>query len=292
MSAARAVTATFTAAAVDPCTPVTYTFPGVVNGTLAAASCAFGTFPTGNVYPSTIYRFTTTGATATNLAIASTFTTPGLNVMSDPPVAGNDVGWFSTSGNLSLTYLLPAGSYQARVSGQSATVSNFGNFTLTGTQVGFSNTSCDTRTLLLSITLTTQTLATTDCAVASNGTYSDWYVVKSQKPCTIIMQSTALDTFLQVQDAITNAVIAFNDNSSGTNSQISLATCANGTNPIYIIALSNPTPALTGAYTLTFTLTGVGSIVEGGRPSMPILFPNSWLDAAGRPKLIPVKKQD
>ncbi len=289
MNAARAVSVTFTAPAVDPCAPVALAFPGVVNGTLTNLSCATGTFPASQ-NPSIVYRFTASGTTATSFAIGpTTLVKPSLEVMFDPPSGTNNIVWVpaANSSTVSMTYLLPGGTYQARI--QSQPPGGTGTFTLTGTATALSNTGCTTRTLLVSVTLSTQSLAATDCqwGVDNTGTvdntFFDRYAVYSTKACTITMDSPVLNTYLEIRDAITGAFVAKNDDFTGTNSYIGLLACNNGGDPLYIFANSSTATPATGGYTLTFAITGGGSIIDGARATAPILYPNAWQGAIRSP---------
>jgi hypothetical protein len=263
-----------TAAAADPCTPVALTFPGVKTGAITSASCA------ANSLPSDFYRFTATGTTAVRFDLTSTFTSPGILTTGDPAGANGIIFGGATAGTAAGEWLLPAGTFLTRV----ISTSGNGTYTLTGTAtpltgtVGANGTACYNRGLVVSVTLT-QALATTDCPYG-DGTFFDAYPVASTKPCTITMTSSVVRPFLEVHDGANLTTVITSASGAGTPSvaTVSLNQCqTSGGAPVSIWANSFTTPAITGAYTLTLTITGGGAVVDGPPPPTSFILANPRL---------------
>jgi hypothetical protein len=278
-TANRTLVANFTAAA-DPCTPLTLTFPGTVSGTVSAASgCTSGTAP------AAVYRFTTAQGVATGhtFAITSTgFLDPVIEVTTDPPGTGN-VGLFNTNGTVSAEWLLPAGTYRARVSSAAGST---GAFSLTGsTSSGISNngSSCTSgvllRVLVVGGTYTGQTLGAGDCFF-TGGIFVDIFYIRSLKPCTITLAPTGFDALLQARNFALNATVgtAQNVGGVGATETLNLSACSTNGASIAIMA-SSVAGGETGSYVLTVTITGGGSLMDGNSGSLM----DSNLEALTRP---------
>lgn len=249
-------------AAANPCTPVQLTIPGTANGAISASSCTNNTPPTSPADLGTaLFRFTLGATTAAHFTVTSTFAVPQLEVLSEPP--GNQVAVFdnSSTGSLGVEWLLPAGTYTARVA--SRTAAN-GTFTIAGASRAIGGTAgtngtCYLRLLVVSVTLN-QSLGPTDCPWdnPADGSFYDYYAIKSFKPCVIAMTSATLLPWLEVRDVDGNVLFATIGVGTPSTATLNLAQCSNGTSPIILYANAVPNP-LAGDYTLTFTITGGGS---------------------------------
>lgn len=265
-SANRTLVANFSALNSGDCTPVAMTFPGAASGTIpAAGSCVANGLSAAN------YRFTLAAAGGVNLNLSSTFSAV-LEIKTDP-TPGENIGFIGTS-PITVEWLLPAGTYQARVSAQTGT----GTFTLTSTSVtGASNvkSGCSAgvplRALLVGGTFTGQSLGSTanDCSLSDNSLV-DWFYIRSLKPCTITMTPTTgnLNPFILIADAALSQLLATkNDNGANLAETLSLNGCNNGGAPI-AIGMNTLNAGEAGGYTMTVTLTGGGSIVSGVSPTV------------------------
>src|SRR5919199_2970716 len=113
------------------------------------------------------------------------------------------------------------------------------------------------------------------------GTYYDGYLLTNLTPGQVVqvnLNSTAFDSYLQIVNAATGAVVAENDNFSGTNSQASF-TVQTGVD--YIARATSLASAATGAYTLTtsstYTLNGTLDSTDPGNPIRTGSFRDDYL---------------
>jgi hypothetical protein len=249
-ASARTFTATSTSFSVtDPCGVTTISFPGVTTGALQTGGC---TTPAG--FPAVIYRFTASPSNSNKFAVSSSFTTPAIEVMTDPPTTTGNVVWTGTGAtDVDMEWLLPAGTYRVRVS----TRTGPGSFTLTGSTTPFNTAACVDRSLVVA-TQITQTLAATDCARTDDGTYYDVFALYSTRPCTITMTAPAMRSFLLVYDGLTDELVTGDDGDAvGGTASVSLPSgCQNNSRPILIHA--NTYDIQTGTYTLNVAFTGSG----------------------------------
>jgi hypothetical protein len=257
-SVSRTLVANFSSSSSGDCSATAMAFPGTATGSLpAAGACVANGLSAAN------FRFTATGAGAVTMNLTSAFSGQ-LEVKTDPTPGDNHV--LTGTSPIAGEWLLPAGSYQARVSAVTGT----GTFTLTSTATaGNSNngSGCTAgvprRVLLVGGTYTGQSLGTGDCAL-SDGTRVDIFSIKSLKPCTITMASgTSLDPYIIIGNAeFTSSLAEKDDFGPGVTETISLTACNNGGSAI-TIGMNTFAPSETGAYTMTITITGGGSLMAG-----------------------------
>lgn len=246
------------------CTPVALSFPGSASGSLSPTGCVSDGFP------AAIYTFTASGSGGTTFSVTGSVATT-IEVRTNP--AGNNVAINSQQTDpVTGEWLLPAGNYLMRVSAQAAGAA--GTFTVTGTSTnGASNngSGCTAgvplRLLVVGGTYSSQSLNTGDCT-AVDGSYIDYYIIRSLKPCTITFTPTGFDAYLGIFDIIGGTSIATKDDfTTGLAEHIDLATCSTATgNPIEIQA-NTFASGETGTYTLSVVITGGGSLVDGTRPA-------------------------
>ncbi|MFI5310875.1 MAG: Ig-like domain-containing protein [Gemmatimonadales bacterium] len=246
------------AVATVACNPVPMTFPGSVSGTLTASTCLQGTSPT------LFYSFTNGNSQGVHFTLTPTGFSPLLAVTQSPPTQ-----WIFYNQNTPIPvgslWLLPPGNFQVRA----ASISGTGTFTLAGTSdAGLLTTataggvaaaaagSCPiAANLLVSMTVTGQSLSSTDCLAADNSNY-DAYRLYNSAACTITLTSTAFDAYLEVYDLSTGAFVRSDDDSGGgTNAKLTLTACNNGGNIIEVRANSFAARE-SGAYTLQIAITG------------------------------------
>src|SRR5919199_4555276 len=113
------------------------------------------------------------------------------------------------------------------------------------------------------------------------GTYYDGYLLTNLTAGQVVqvnLNSTAFDSYLQIVNAATGAVVAENDNFSGTNSQASF-TVQTGVD--YIARATSLASAATGAYTLTtsstYTVNGTLDSTDPGNPIRTGSFRDDYL---------------
>jgi hypothetical protein len=190
-----------------------------------------------------------------------------IEVTTDPPGTGN-VGYFNTTGTVSSEWILPAGTYRARVS---SAAGGTGAFSLTGTTTsGVSNngSSCTAgvslRSLVVGGTYTGQSLGTGDCFF-TGGFLVDIFYIRSLKPCTITLTPTGFDAVLEARNfALTTNVGTVQDGFGvGGAETLTLTSCSTPAGGTIAIMPSAFTAGATGAYTLTVTITGGGSLMAG-----------------------------
>ena len=141
-----------------------------------------------------------------------------------------------------IDYILRATSYGSGVTGNYTLSTNFGAFT-SGTPISGNQTFNGT----LVNTDPTNTLR--------SGSYYDGYLLTNLiagEQVQVNLNSSAFDSYLQVVNANTGEVVAFNDDFSGLNSQVTFTAQA-GVD--YIARATSYTLGATGAYTLTTTYT-------------------------------------
>ena len=250
------------AAASVACSAIPMTFPGSVTGTLGASSCRQGTQPTA------LYSFTVGSSQGVHFTLTPTGFSPLLAVTQSPPQQW--IYYSNTSGTpIDQLWLLPPGSYLAR----GASIAGTGSFTLSGTSdAGLLTTgtaggtaasaagSCRAyANLLVSMTVTGQTLSSTDC-YNPDSSYYDAYRIYSSSACTITMRSTAFDSYLEAFDLSTGAFVRSDDDSGGgTDAKLTLTACNSAGNVLEIRANSF-NPRVSGAYSLIVSITGSASM--------------------------------
>ena len=241
------------------CLPTALTLPANTNGSLTASSCLQGTQPTA------LYQFSLGATSGVRFKLIPSGFSPVIAVTPNPPTY-----WITESDDSAAPvphlWILPAGTFQFRA----GSIAGLGSFTLTGaadagllttsTSGGVVATAANTcpvnANLIASVTTSGQSLSTTDCIEVLGGIsyYYDAYRVYSASACTITMQSTSFDAYLEVFDISSGALVRADNNSGGgTDAQLTLTPCNNSGHVLEIRANSLYALA-TGAYTLTFAI--------------------------------------
>lgn len=256
-SAGKSVTsATFTAT--EACAPVALSIPGSANGSIPAEG---GCVLSGS--RAAVFRFNSTGTGGVAIAADASFPAR-VEVTTEPP--GQNVNFINSTGSaVGGEWLLPAGTFQFRISARSGS----GTFTVTSTATAGSG-GCTLRALVAAGAFA-QNLANTDCAF-QDGSFFDFFAIFSSQPCTITMASTAFDTYLFALDAVTEGFVAENDDidANTTNSRITLNACSAGGNPLAVFANSWEA-AQSGSYTLTIQFTGAAIVAPSSLPEAPVV---------------------
>lgn len=264
------------AAANSLCAAVPMAFPGSVSGALSASSCQH------NSQSAAFYSFTVGGQQGVRFTLTPNGFTPSISVLQIPTPTSFMLTTSSPSTPVQSLWLLPPGTFQVRAASAAGT----GSYTLTGTaDAGLLTTtatggvsataagSCPVHAkLIVSMTVTGQSLTSTDCLAADNSSY-DSYLVYAPNACTITMNSSAFDAYLQVLNLRTGTTVRADDDSGGgTNARITLSACNSDGNIIEIRANSYGAREV-GAYSLTLSLSGgaTASLTSGNRAGAMIV---------------------
>jgi hypothetical protein len=232
----------------DPCPPAAATFPGNAPGTIPAGVCTIEDLPSAS------HRFTVAAENVFRFTLTAPFS-PVLQISANPPI--DNVALAGPS-PLSGSWLLPAGTYQARISAMTGT----GAYTLAGIVVP--NSGCGVRLLAVGGTYTSQAIAADDCPEDlgfGDDTRVDLFVIFSERPCTITMSSMSvgggprIDPYLVTSDLVTGDIVAEDDDAAGDfNATVNLTACRSPSGPLRIAANHLPADggfSGTGPYTLT-----------------------------------------
>jgi hypothetical protein len=236
------------------CRAAPLAIPGTATGTLPAEFCdASGR-------PAAVHAFSLAAAGAVAFTTTATFA-PRVEVKTS--VAEGNPEFLPTTQFPRVEWLLPAGSYLFRISAQSGT----GTYTARADPVA-GTSAATSRAIITSGTYTGQSLQLNDFDFG-DGTVFDYYLMFSQRPCTITLRSTDFDAFLWVEDAIELQFTDDDDNSGGgTDARIHFEQCNNQGRPLGVYANSNPTPQLgpgLGSYTLIVEFDGLPAGVPPDR---------------------------
>lgn len=235
-------------APIGVCAVAPFAFPGTVNGTVTQGACV-------SLDRSTAaYRFTMPTAGGAAFSVTSAFIPPLLEVRTDPvtdnlllaPPQGQAAQW-----------LLPAGTYQVRVSSLDAG----GTFALTGASVA-ANTGCTIRWLVTGATYSGQALGPGDCQFSEDGSWYDRFVIYSQRPCAFAVISDHFAPWLFVHDHHT---LAFLDGRGGGDpgeeERVGFPSCQIQGRPFEVRI--NADFGFGGPYTFTVTVTGPAMVAAG-----------------------------
>lgn len=254
-------------AATEFCAPPTLNIPGSISGAIPVATCdAVGR-------PAAVYRFTKSGGGGVRFnTVPAGFTARvevktslvDQNVAIQPMVAIPAAEW-----------LLPDGTYLYRISSLSLTGS--GSFSVTSTAIA-ANTGTTARFIVTPGTYTGQSLALSDREFG-DGTMYDYFILYSDRPCTITLRSTAFDASLWIDDAVEQVTIDNDENGGGgTDARISRSACNTNGNPIGILANSFPSSNGTtpvGAYTLTIEYGSAAPALRSRAGEPPVVHPDT-----------------
>jgi hypothetical protein len=220
--------------AIEFCAPLTLSVPGSASGVLPTGVCdVLGR-------PAAVHRFTKSATGGLAVVTTSAFR-PRIEVKTG---RGDDNIAFETPpGASTIEWLLPPGEFLYRIATQTVN----GSYSVAAANVaGTSGTA--TRAIVASGTFGGQSLSANDRQFGDNTLY-DYYILFSNRPCTITMRSTAFDAFLWIDDAVDLFFIDGDDNSGGGNdARVEMATCNYQGNPIGIMANSNLGPGMTAAF--------------------------------------------
>jgi hypothetical protein len=159
----------------------------------------------------------------------------------------------STGTDSRIKAVLPPGDYVIGATSYDANAT--GNYTVSSASTT-AGVTCEIVFIVPGLT-TSQALEAGDCdgpflrpnGAPANGTRIDTYIVQlvAGTVINLTMTSTAVDSYLEIYGGNPLVRVAFNDNASGQNAQITYTAPVTG--PYYIGATS-PTVGATGAYTL------------------------------------------
>jgi hypothetical protein len=233
---------------VDPCPPAPMTIGTLVNGSVPAGNCAM------NGFPAAAFRFSVGAPSGVGFDVETAF--PGqLEVQTDPPGSNVQID-FGFLDAVMTEWLLPAGTYRLRLGSAGAS----GPFALQG--VPSPGTSPNVvRALVVAGTYLGQEITEGDPDAYDDGTGADFYLVFSQRACTIRVETSAFTPYLDVFSAVGGIDPDFReiDDDLGPVAEVSLTACRTPSGaPLFIIA-NNFLPTARGAYTFTLTFTGGSS---------------------------------
>jgi hypothetical protein len=237
---------TFTANGSDPCatTFVAHTVGSTTNGELSSSDCAFpdGSFVdfyTINIPTAGTYIFTQS---------STTFDTYLLLYSADSVLVGlNDDIDLGVNQNSRIKQLLPAGNFIIGANAyDSAAV---GAYTLTSAATTDQVTNCENAFVVRGIS-SAQTLQPTDCTL--NGIYGDEYIIvlTAGQPVTISMNSTDVDSYLEIHADGNLTILASNDDANSSTKNATVVFTPTVTD-FYIITARSTSAGVTGAYTLS-----------------------------------------
>jgi hypothetical protein len=246
-------------AATEFCAPITMSVPGNATGTIPIDTCE------ASGRPAAVYRFTKSGGGgvsfsavpsgfAARVEVKTSLNEPTVAIAPTPTIPGAE-------------WLLPDGTYLYRISSLSAT--GHGSYSITASPIA-ATSGVTTRFIVAPGTYTGQSLSPADRQFG-DGTLYDYFVLFSNRSCTITMSSTAFDAFLWIDDAVQLVTVDGSDNDGGgTDARVVRNPCSTSGNPIGILANSNPGPNGTtpvGSYTLTIEYgPPVPALMGGLRP--------------------------
>jgi hypothetical protein len=243
VATAGGLSVTFTANASDPCAAApTHTLGSTTNGQLSLTDCKLSDGSFVDFYAVTIptagtYIFSQTSA-AFDTYIAMLSSTGVLVGVNDDAT--------TTNTNSVLKVLVPPGNFI--IGANSFDANATGAYTLTSAPTTAEVTNCEDAFVLRGIT-SAQSLQATDCNI--NGFYGDEYVIllAAGQSITISMNSSVLDSYLEVHTGNSVTILASNDdvNSSTKNAQLIFTPT---TSDFYVIAARSTAAGVTGAYTL------------------------------------------
>jgi hypothetical protein len=243
VATAGGLSVTFTASTSDPCsaTPA-HAIGSTTNGQLSLTDCQLSdgsfvdfyavTIPTAGTY---LFSQASTAFDTYIAMLSSTGVLLGVN---------DDAGTSTT--NSVLKVLVPPGNFIIGANSYDANVT--GAYTLTSGPTTAEVTNCEDAFVLRGIT-SAQSLQASDCNI--NGFYGDEYVIllAAGQSITISMNSTVVDSYLEVHSGNSATILASNDdvNSSTKNAQLVFTPT---TSDFYVIAARSTSAGVIGAYTL------------------------------------------
>jgi hypothetical protein len=208
--------------------------PASVTGALSVESCVSSGRATA------AYQFTMPAAGGVAFSVTSSFV-PRLEVRTQP-VTDNIVPPTPTAG-APIEWLLPAGTYQVRVSAPTPA----GTFSITGASSA-ANTGCPPhRYVIVAGTYTGQRLAAGDCTFEDASLY-DRFVIYTKSGCGVTVTSTAFEPWLFIYDQTANQFIDGRGGLGDSTLHVGMPSCRNLDHPIAF--LINADPGFAGTYTL------------------------------------------
>lgn len=246
---------------VDLCPPAPLTFPGPVTGTVPAGQCVQ------NGLPTALSRFTLPAYGGVLMTLTPAFNA-SFGITTDPPdVVIMDAATAATA--KPDEWLLPAGTYQFRVS--AATGGPGGTFTATGEQtpVAGQGLTCDVspiRILIVGGTYGGQALTSNSCQFTNVASAFDAFLFASPRACTITVSSTVFHPWLDLLSSGGVFIDEKDGGGVGIPATLQMTACNYQGGPILIVPSDDH--AELGAYTLTITL-AAGSSDRLGPPAPP-----------------------
>jgi hypothetical protein len=240
---------TFSANGFDPCAVATpHTLGSTINGQLALTDCRLSDGSFVDFYSVTI---PTSGTFVFDQTSQSFDTYLALLTATGSVIGVNDDFGATGSTDSRLKVIVPAGTYIIGANSFDANV--LGNYSLASAASATAVTNCEDVFVLPGIS-TPQSLSTTDCS--TSGFFSDEYVIflTAGQTITVSMNSTVLDSYLEIRDGGTSAVLVSNDDVDATTKNASVTytvpVLATPTTGFYIIAAASKVAGATGDYTL------------------------------------------
>ena len=243
VATAGGLSVTFTASGSDPCavTP-THTLGSTTNGQLALTDCRLSDGSFVDFYAVTI----PTAGTYLFSQSSSVFDTYLAMLTSTGVLVGVNDDATSANTNSVLKVLVPAGNFIIGANSYDPNVT--GDYSLTSAATTAEVSNCEDAFVVRGIT-SAQSLQASDCNVG--GVFGDEYVIllTAGQSITITMNSSAIDSYLEVHSGTSATILASNDdvNSSTKNAQITFTPT---TSDFYVIAARTTSAGVTGAYTL------------------------------------------
>ena len=248
-SVAGLPTVTFVANAGDPCA-ITFAHPfgSTTTGKLTLADC--------QVNDGSFVDFFTVTTPGTNTYLfeqeSSAFDPYILLLGTDYFVIAENDDATATTTNSRIKAILPAGDFIVAANSIAPSSLNSlltGNYTVHSSITTDPVSNCEDAFVVKGIT-TQQSLQTSDCS--ASGLLSDVYIIflNTGQTVTVTMTSSAIDSYLQLFELRTNAIVAQNDDIDATTKNASLSFTAQNFG-YYIINARTTATGVTGAYTLT-----------------------------------------
>ena len=237
-------------------TSVTFTAMGrcISSGTLALGATLSGALAAGDCrYPRGELTDRYTFTTAVQQAVRFTQRSPQVDTYLEIfDLAGlllsanDDSANVSGSPTSTLKMLLPPGSYE--ISPSSFLAGETGTYSMSAVGVPENENICELVFAMPGIT-TNGTLGTGDCSTGGTSAFlfeTVAMVMRAGKTYTITMNSTAIDTYLELA-VLDGPLVMTNDNAVGTNARITFTPTVSN---FYVIVASSSLPNVTGAFTL------------------------------------------
>ena len=221
-------------------TAVPHAFGATSTGALATSDCTFFDGSYIDYYTTSLPA----GAYVFN-QLSTEFDTYLFLFTADRFEIAEDDDYSQLSSNSGIKALLPAGDF---ILGANAYPGSTGAYSLTSAAATPGVTDCED-VFVVSGTITTQDLQTTDCQATSSYADNYWIALRAGQSITVTMSSSAVDSFLELYYQTSR--VTFNDNQSSTSGDAQFTYTAPVSAFFFISAQSAGGTPATGAYTLT-----------------------------------------